>query len=235
MDEPPFGWSSRTSGAAGQSHPADPFRPVGCLRHAPRFSAMVLPDCRQTAQSANQMIADPAFNRCAITAANLSKKARVPSSILETTTSSICVLNPMNTAARPTRLCIVATSCGIWVICTRCATTQPIAPPTTIMTRLTRQLPCPHLPGEEAAKAVPGPNHRAVASDVGHRRQRIPLLRAADARHPTRCRRYAPVSQADPSNPASSKPGFRPEEPLSKRLSSSSYAGSHRNAAASLA
>ncbi len=35
---------------------------------------------------------------------------------------SIWALKPTKTAARPTRLCIAATSCGISVICTLCAT-----------------------------------------------------------------------------------------------------------------
>ena len=46
-------------------------------------------------------------------------------------------LMPMNTAARPTRLWKPATSSGIWVICTRVATTQPAAPPARIITSTT--------------------------------------------------------------------------------------------------
>ncbi len=42
----------------------------------------------------------------------------------------------MNTAARPTSECMAATSSGICVICTRRATTAPIAPPTTIPARI---------------------------------------------------------------------------------------------------
>jgi hypothetical protein len=56
---------------------------------------------------------------------------------------SLWVLNPMNTAARPTRLCIAATSCGISVIWTRCATTQPMAPPTATITTEISQLSAP--------------------------------------------------------------------------------------------
>jgi hypothetical protein len=40
-----------------------------------------------------------------------------------------------------------------------------------------------HLAGEEAAEIVARLDHRAVAGDVGHRRQRVHLLRAADPRH----------------------------------------------------
>ena len=39
------------------------------------------------------------------------------------------------------------------------------------------------LAGEEAAEIVASLDHRAVAGDVGHRRQRIHLLGARDARH----------------------------------------------------
>ena len=47
----------------------------------------------------------------------------------------------MRTAARPTSECIAATSSGICVICTRRATTAPIAPPTTMPTRIIHTLP----------------------------------------------------------------------------------------------
>jgi hypothetical protein len=40
-----------------------------------------------------------------------------------------------------------------------------------------------HLTGEEAAEIVARLDHGAVTGDVGHRRQRVHLLRAADARH----------------------------------------------------
>jgi len=39
---------------------------------------------------------------------------------------------PTSTAARPTRLCINATSSGIWVIFTTRAAYRPIVPPTAI-------------------------------------------------------------------------------------------------------
>ena len=39
--------------------------------------------------------------------------------------------NPTSTAAMPTRLCKMATSSGISVICTRFAKTRPMVPPTT--------------------------------------------------------------------------------------------------------
>ena len=80
---------------------------------------------------------------CAITAAKPVSALRAVSSIPATLASSRWVLKPMNTAARPTRLCIAATSCGISVICTRCATTQPMAPPTAIITTEISQLPAP--------------------------------------------------------------------------------------------
>ena len=40
-----------------------------------------------------------------------------------------------------------------------------------------------HLPGEEAAVEAGRLDHRAIAGDVGHRRQRVHLLRAGDARN----------------------------------------------------
>lgn len=46
----------------------------------------------------------------------------------------------MNTAASPTRLCIAAISCGISVICTRVASTQPPAPPMASMIAVSHQL-----------------------------------------------------------------------------------------------
>ena len=60
------------------------------------------------------------------------------------------------------------------------------------------------LPGEEAAEVVARLDHRAVARDVGHRRQRVHLLRAADARHHVhRDDGGAPVLGALPSAPRS--------------------------------
>jgi hypothetical protein len=64
-------------------------------------------------------------------------------SIPATRVISISALNPMKTAARPTSECIAATSCGISVICTRCATFQPAAPPSPSNTSATNQLPDP--------------------------------------------------------------------------------------------
>jgi hypothetical protein len=59
----------------------------------------------------------------------LSPAARNPS----TRSRSISALIPTNTAARPTKECSAATSCGICVISTRRATTVPIAAPTSTM------------------------------------------------------------------------------------------------------
>ena len=65
--------------------------------------------------------AEGAVEVCAI--AKPVSASRASSDMAATRTISIWVLKPMNTAARPTRLCIAATSCGISVICTRCAMT----------------------------------------------------------------------------------------------------------------
>ena len=58
-------------------------------------------------------------------------------------TISICVLNPMKTAAIPTKLCIAAKSCDISVTWTRWATFQPTAPPPAISASDRPQKPAP--------------------------------------------------------------------------------------------
>ena len=49
----------------------------------------------------------------------------------------------MKTAARPTKECSAATSCGISVICTFIATCQPMAAAMANMTRTSQSLPLP--------------------------------------------------------------------------------------------
>jgi hypothetical protein len=50
------------------------------------------------------------------------------------------------------------------------------------------------LAGEEAAEIVARLDHRAIARDIGHRRQRVHLLGAADPRHHVHGQRGGPVA-----------------------------------------
>ena len=68
--------------------------------------------------------------------APISTAAKISTSWMFASTSVITgcgprwLANPTSTAARPTKLCRIATSCGIEVISTRLATMAPITPPT---------------------------------------------------------------------------------------------------------
>jgi len=62
---------------------------------------------------------------------------------------------PTRTAASPTRLCRMATSSGIWVICTRFAKTRPMLPPTNRPTkRISRLAVTPEIV-TSTARAIP--------------------------------------------------------------------------------
>ena len=74
---------------------------------------------------------------CASTPAKPVSACREASSRASTRVSSRSALKPMNTAARPTKECSAATSCGISVIATFLATYQPMAEPITSMAAMT--------------------------------------------------------------------------------------------------
>src|SRR3954471_11809868 len=93
---------------------------------------------------------------CASTPAKPVRAPREASSIATTRPSSRSALKPMKTAARPTKECRAATSCGIWVISTLFATDQPIPEPTTSITAMTAWLPMPG-PNTVAPTARPMP------------------------------------------------------------------------------
>ena len=62
----------------------------------------------------------------------MNNSTRLPAGMGSPTLNAIGLLTTamaMSTAARPTSECIAATSSGICVICTRCATSQPTMPP----------------------------------------------------------------------------------------------------------